>query len=518
MRGPARTTQFTRRVSATHDWVPPVDGWRTDENIANMGASSAFVLDNWFPESNRVRIRLGSVAYATGLGGDVQTLIAYSGATNKLFATANGHIWDITGGGTPTSLISGLTSDRWSAQQFTNAGGHWIRMVNGADTPRLYDGTSWTTTAITGITDAKKLLAVTAYRSRLWFIEKDTTNVWYLATSAVSGAASQLDVGGNMKFGGTVAAISTWPMSTQTGLDQSLVVVTTEGEILIYHGSDPSDPSTWMFFGGFKIGSPLGGDRCMLNVGGDIAIMTVDGIIPISKAVQVDRGAIYSGAMTAKIAPSWLETVAATGTAASQWQLVSFPKRKMAIVNLPNALGPYQYVMNTETGAWCRFTGLTASCWATWQDGLYFGSSDGTVYEAETGGNDNGASIDALMVGAWTELGDSLSQKYVKMVGASTLSDFYSQVFIGVSTNYVTSVPQSVTSGAGSVTASYWDSALWDTSYFAGATFGRQFASPGSVGVAFAPTIRALVYADSATAPEAAIIGGSMVYEMGQPI
>jgi hypothetical protein len=40
----------------------------------------------------------------------------------------------------------------------------------------------------------------------------------------------------------------------------------------------------------------------------------------------------------------------------------------------------HQFVMNTETGSWCRFTGMNAGCWSLLGDNLYFGGNDGAVY------------------------------------------------------------------------------------------------------------------------------------------
>ncbi|MGO7428545.1 hypothetical protein ACCT09_54750, partial [Rhizobium ruizarguesonis] len=95
-------------------------------------------------------------------------------------------------------------------------------------------------TIISGIPDASLLIAVTAYRSRLWFIEKNSTNVWYLATDAVSGTATVLPVGGNMKYGGTLIAINVWTIPVSTGLQQCLVLISSEGEVIVFQGSDPS--------------------------------------------------------------------------------------------------------------------------------------------------------------------------------------------------------------------------------------------------------------------------------------
>ncbi|MFJ6323824.1 MULTISPECIES: hypothetical protein [unclassified Rhizobium] len=605
VRKPARVTAVNRRVSDTADWVAPTGGWRTDVEMADMPKDAAFQLDNFFPEANRVRARYGSNPFATGLGSDVQTVIPYSGLSNKLFAAAGGNIYDVTAGGVVGApVVTGMSGAHWSAQQYTNVGGQFLRLVNGIDIPLLYNGSSWTnnylvgtatlatqtvsvkagtytlsffgtgsvalsgagtgtlagtgvsnrvsltftagagtltvtvtgsvtnaqlevgsaptpyisSTMITGIPDPSVLIAVAAYRSRLWFIERNSTNVWYLGTDAVSGAATQLPIGGNMKYGGTLVAIGVWTIPIANGLVQCLVLMSSEGEIIVFQGSDPSNSSNWSLLGTFKLGRPLGTDRCLLNVGADLAIMTTDGIVPITKAVQLDRGATDLGAITSKIGPTWRETVAAIGTTSAQWQLAAFPKRQMAIVNLPSTFGPYQYVMNTETGAWCRFVGLVSSCWATWQDRLFFGSSDGNVYEAEVGANDNGQPIDALLVGAWRRYGDGFSSKFTKLIAVDAQIGSATKMYAGVSTDYQASVPSALLSSTSNVPAAMWGSAIWGVSKFPGTSFVRTDASSGAVGIALAPTIRALISGTSGSVSEGAVVGGSILYEKGQPI
>jgi hypothetical protein len=508
-----------QRVSDSGPWKAPIGGWRTDVTLADMPKDAAYQLDNFFPESNRIRARYGSNIWASGLGATVQTIIPYSGASNKLFAAAGTQIFDVTSGGVASSVVTGQTGARWSVQQYTNPGGSFLRLVNGLDVPLLYDGTSWATTAITGTgLTSNNLSVVVAYRSRLWFIERNTTKIWYLATDAVSGAATAFPVGGSMKYGGVLVAMGVWSIPVQTGITQCLVLISSEGEVLVYQGSDPTTASGFSLLGTFKLGKPLGFDRCLLNVGADLAIMTTDGIIPITKAVQLDRGATDLGAITAKIAPTWLQTLTDVGTTSDEWQLTGYPRRRMAIVNLPETAGPYQYVMNTETGAWCRFVGLASTCWATWQDRIFFGTASGNVIEAEVGSIDSGNPIDCLAVGAWQTFGDGISPKYSTMIGANLQSGASTNFYLGVSADYTVTIPSALANLLPTTNPAKWDVSLWDQAYFVGTTIGRKIATSTAVGVALAPVIRAQISGDSTSISEAGVIGGTFLFQKGQPV
>jgi hypothetical protein len=512
---------MTSRKAISGEWVAPTGGWRTDVTLADMKKDAAYQLDNFFPESNRVRARYGSNIFATTLGATVQTIIPYNGSINKLFAAAGTQVFDITSGGVAVSVQTGMTGARWSYQVYTNVAGSFLRMVNGLDTPLLYDGSTWANTALTGPANVNNLSVVLAYRSRLWYIEKNTTKLWYAATDAVSGALTSFPVGGSMKFGGVLIGMGVWTIPVASGVMQCLVLMTSEGEILVYQGSDPTTSTganAFTLLGTFKVGHPLGYDRCFLNVGADLAIMTTDGIIPITKAVQLDRGATDLGAITAGIAPTWLQTIADQGTTSDEWQLIGFARRRMAIVNLPETAGPYQYVMNTETGAWCRFYGLASTCWGTWNDRLFFGTASGNVVEAEVGSNDSGSPIDCLMVGAWQTFGDPIAPKYSTLIGASLQSGASTTFYLGVSADYTVTVPTALSNLLPTANPAKWDVSLWDQSYFTGTAIGRQYAASTGFGVSLAPVVRALVSGDSTSISEAGVIGGAFLYQRGQPV
>lgn len=509
----------TRRVSKDYDFPAPVGGWRTDVTLSDMPKDSAAVLDNFFPEATKVGMRRGYASWSTGLVNSINTLIPYNGTTNKLFAAAGANIFDVTvGGAVGAAAVSCLGSSRWNYANFANsAGTKYLRLVNGVDTPLAYDGTTWgTSPAITGtgLTPAN-LLAVTTYRSRLWFIEKNTTKIWYLTTDAVGGAATALDVGNVMKRGGSLVAMDVWSIPVATGINQSLVLMSSQGELIIYQGSNPADPANWSLLGVFLVGKPLG-DRPLRSIGGDLAILCQDGVVPISKAITLDRSTISNQSLTEKITPTWKDAVADAG-ALNGWQIEIFPQRLMVIINVPLSSSTVQYVMNSVTGAWCRFTNIAATCWTTWNDKLFFGTSSGVLYQAETGSLDGTLTIDGLLVGAYNRLNSGFSQKQAKMLSMSLNLGTNSKALAGVSVDYITKQPTSNLT-APTITASRWGSAIWGISTFTGQKSVRRVSTAAGVGIAFAPTLRGLISGDNSSTSVLDLIGGSMAYETGNPV
>ena len=501
------------------DWVAPVGGWRTDVTLVEMPPTAAATLVNFFPETGFVRARNGSQPWLTGIDGSVQTLMPYSGLAQKLFAAAGTKILDATLAGVAGASVFTITNSYLSFANFTNAAGHWLMNVNGSDTPFTYNGTTWATTAITGPADPTKLFVVANYRSRLYFLEKGTTDVWFLPTDAIAGAAQAFHLGDVLRFGGLPIGITTWTMQVQTGVQQVLCIMTSEGELVIYQGSDPTTATNFSLMGTFKLGYPLGLDRSMYPVGGDLAIMTVDGIVPASQAITMDPAATDQSSMTKAIAPTWLSTVQSVGRNTIGWQFITYPGRRMAIVNVPDpAVGVYQFVMNAESLAWTLFSGMPATSWAVSQGNLFFGTAGAGVWQGDVGSSDNTAPIDCLSVGAWNRAGDGLAPKSTTLIGVDCIIDSNVSLYAGASFDYATTIPSALGSSNISAAAADWDIGLWDSAEWSGVSPARLIADASGAGVVFAPTIRALIKGSASITSNCQILGGTMHVQMGSGI
>jgi hypothetical protein len=368
----------------------PYKGWDAISPLEAMDPASAVILDNWFPEPAYVRFRGGSASWATGLGaGPVETLFPYHGiTTNKLFAARGTSIFDVTAtGAVGAAAVAGLTNARWQQVMQSTAGGQFLFIVNGADAPRTFDGTSWATPAISGIT-ASNAVHVNVHKRRIWMVLKDSTKAAYLPVDSIAGAATTFDFGSLMTLGGYLVAMGTWTMDSGWGPDDFAVFITSRGQAIVYAGTDPSSSDTWAIKGVYNVGAPIG-RRCFAKVGGDLAVITVDGVISLAQAISMDRAAVQRVAITNKIQRA-MNTAAKSAKDNFGWELVTYAKGTACYLNVPltEATLQHQYVMNTIHGAWCRYTGQNANCWAVFNDRLYFGGAGGVVYESDKGNKD----------------------------------------------------------------------------------------------------------------------------------
>lgn len=270
-------------------------------------------------------------------------------------------------------------------------------------------GTYIVSPAVTGV-DPRNLIHVNLYKNRLFFVEKNSLSVWYMPLNSISGAASEIDLSPLFKMGGYLMAMVTWTIDNAAGVNEYAGFISSEGEVVIYLGTDPATADNWNIEATFHMGRPVG-RRCFVKVGSDVIVICADGFYPLSKALLTDRSQ-QQDAISDKIVNLVNNDVKAYA-ANFGWQACLYPTGNKLIINVPRREGEiqYQYVMNTITGAWCRFTGWNANCFETMNDELFFGgnlgygANTGYVAKADVGFSDNGAFINAEVKTAFRYFG-----------------------------------------------------------------------------------------------------------------
>ena len=255
---------MARAPSTSKALPPPVRGWNTREALADMPVECAVIMDNVFPQTDDVQVRRGYTSHATGMSGSVETLIEYTplSGTNELFAANAGDIYDVTSSGAiGAAVVTGQSNNRYQQTQIGTSGGQFVFVCNGADTPKTYNGSTWADSTITGPTIAN-LIWCNLHQRRLWVGEVDSLTAWYGGTNAIGGSFTQFSLAGIAKLGGYIMAMGTWTRDAGDGQDDVAVFITSEGEAIVYEGTDPSAASTWSLIGVFRIGRPIG-RRCI---------------------------------------------------------------------------------------------------------------------------------------------------------------------------------------------------------------------------------------------------------------
>lgn len=502
--------------------MAPHRGWIRNEALANSKPGGAELMDNWFPTPEGCRIRRGSAKRAT-IDAAVTHIASYVyGAVEKLFAADAENIFDVTSPAdvdvAPTADVGSQTSGDWSSLQFTTAGGSFLVMVNGNDDMQQYTGSAWravntgTTPAITGV-NTSDLSHVWKYSSRLWFIGEGMS-AWYLPALNVAGAATEFVLQGVFSRGGSLLFGATFSYDAGDGLDDYCIFVTTEGEFAMYAG-DPA--STMTKVGVYSIGRPLH-KNAHFPAGGDIGVLTDDGVASIKVAITKDRAGALGNAITYPIEEAWRLAMNERNSGVNSFSCVIWPSKTMLVIGIPAAGSQKKitYVANTRTGAWCRYVGWDIRAIHIFNDKLYFGTRDGFVIEGEVTGADQGAAYSATVIPKFSDFGDASEKAALHArIIARANNAFTPQLFANA--DYATETPTALAVDSDE-NENTWDSGVWGTSTWGSAfdTKARQSEWQGvaAVGQSLAPGLQ--VKTGRTTAPDVELVALHLVYENGE--
>lgn len=474
MRRPAVLRRPQKQKISRQASIPaPVGGWNARDPIANMPPEDAIILDNLFPSTSDVMLRKGADDHVTGINQQVESLMPYNNGagTQQLFGAADDSFYNVTSAGAVgAAVVTGLTNGRWESINFATTAGQFLLACNGVDNMQRWDGSTWltitgaSTGAITGVnTDDVANLAV--HKNRVWMVEKDTLSAWYLPADAIAGAASEFPLNGVAKRGGYLVAVEGWTIDGGDGVDDYWMAITSEGELIAYRGTDPSDATKWALVGVWTVGQPIG-KRCFLRVGGELLLITKGGVLPVSK-VLLSKVVDAKAAITDKIAGALTSAVASYGSNFG-WQLLDYPGGPMILLNVPTQEGSmqHQYVMNRDTGRWCRFKGIEANCWALLDGEPYFGGN-GVVGKLWGSFDDNSDNIEGDMKQAFNYFGSRGVIKDFKDARPVFASDGSPAILSSLNLDYNDDEPSGSLTFA-PTTYAIWDTAVWDTGTWGG--------------------------------------------------
>lgn len=459
-------------IEATEQTVrfpAPIRGLITSELLDNEIEASCCVLENFIPTSNGVRVRGGSVK-RVNVPSAVKYLFAYTNITGfDYFACTDTNIYkytDATADGTilTTPSLATRTNADYSHLETQTDGGSFLLLVNGTDNLQVYNGTNWqlvngssTPFSITGV-NTNLFSHVWNYNNRVFYIQKNSFNAWYMPINSIGGLAVKLPLTGIFKNGGFLLFGATISSDSGDGFNDRCVFVTTKGEFAVYSG-DPSSVNSWKLDGVFNLGYALG-KNSYIKTYGDLLVATRNGLLSINSVMQ---GQPTSKSISQNIKKDWQNDVLRLQSN-DVYKISHCNNSNLVFIALPSNLGVI-YVLNLDTMAWSKIKGWNVNTLMITDCNLFFGGSNGWVYLGDSGGYDDGKLFDARLCYNFLSLGSKVGLKITTRIKESWRysSDFISKVSVNSDYNVVFQTPPNVIT-LGSVNSSKWDIAKWDLS------------------------------------------------------
>jgi hypothetical protein len=345
---------------------------------------------------------------------------------------------------------------------------------------------TYTVLGITGV-NSNTFVNINMCQDRLFFVQKDTMTFWYLAVESIGGAASDFPLGSIARSGGFLQAMGTWTLDAGYGVDDLSAFVTSMGEVIVYKGTNPSDSNAWSLVGVWQMGQTFA-RRCFYKFAGDLLLLTQDGLVPMSAALQSSRLDPRIN-LTDKIFYA-VSQAATQYYALFGWQINFFASENMLILNIPNGTNYDQYVMHTITKSWAKFTGINALCWeVSGNNKIYFGSTGfvGNFYDTNS---DAGSNIVATAQQAYSYFESRGQLKRFTLVRPILQTDNgLPTVLCGISTDFDT-VPltSQIAFNPSIVNTGIWDVSEWDEANWGGGLTVTKFWQ-GVNGLGFAGSV-----------------------------
>ncbi|WP_199741923.1 hypothetical protein [Corallococcus sp. CA047B] len=473
----------------------PMGGLNSISAGSAMPPSDCVRLFNLVPAEQGLRSRLGWREWCTGLTGSADNFVrslhaftgsAANGASNRVFAVTSTGIWDVTSSSTsPTQALAFPVTTGDAGYGYSTvmvaAGGHYLLYCDEVNGYHVYSESSGTWTAIAfgagpsevGGVNPSNLVHVHVFKNRVWFVERDTGNAWYLATGAIYGTATSLSMGRQFRAGGPLVGLYSWTYDGGSGMDDSLVGISNGGDVVIWQGTDPA--SDFALRGVWQVGAPPAGRDLAASVGGDCWLLTRFGLQPISQLVVGANSEVASSQLpTAKVAS--LFNNAMQGKAAKKgWAMRLHPEDATLLVMVPTEDGQAteQLVMALAPRSWSRYRDLPIYSSCVLSGKLYYGTVDGKVgindgyVDGRTLADPNSyTAVQWALLTSFQNLG-SASMKQVQMVRPTFLTEgsapsYNAQARYRYDFTELASVSQAANTG------SLWDVGTWDSAVWAG--------------------------------------------------
>ena len=478
---------FPQKQSIRPATMPaPVGGINSLSSLSAMEPTDALYLKNIDATAYGLKVRPGYSEWANGYSGDeVKTIIPYKGTAEDgtedlLLACTSVGIYDITSSTTtPTAVVTWGTSSSdagWcSFDIFTNDAGNRVLLVCDLENglyQYLESSGVWSVPVITGVS-AGNLVQLTIWKTRVWYVEKDTNKAWYSDTGTYSGALTSFNYGSKFRAGGYLSALYGWTLDSGVGPDDYLVATSSAGDVIVYAGTNPSSSATFGQVGVWFVGPFPIGRRQGSRFGGDLLLLSSYGVISCKDLLEGKNPFTYEGSLSYKINrllnAKMQRTIMDYG-----WEIKLHPDlAKIVICSPKESNQPYtQYTYDINLQAWSIWNGIPMTTSESYSNTFYAGAAlkvykvTGTLDNVTLAASDPQPIYWSFLT-SYSELEEPQVNKVVEFIRPRFYAGGEPTYKVKAYYDYDLS-DQAQISGSSGVTGSAWDVDAWDSAIWGG--------------------------------------------------
>ncbi len=307
-------------------------------------------------------------------------------------------------------------------------------------------------------------------------------------------------------------AIGSWSRDGGDGADDLFVAVTSEGEVVVYQGTDPAAAATWSLVGVFRIARPIS-RRCFVKAGADLGVLTVDGPVSLTQVLPSAGSVPRRTTLTDKICDAF-RLAYSIAPSSSAWSIMEAPSEGLILINAPDSTAgsSSQFVMSADTGGWAKWTGINPVCMGLFNDEIYFGKAGGVVSRYGETFSDDNQPITTQLQTAFVALKGIEDKRYTMARPIMQGPQGYVPNFV-IRTNYDLSPATVSTVTVVLGDGAEWDVATWDVSpWYANAIPITKWQSVSGIG-----SVASLAFS-VATDIEMTLQGVDLMFDQGGPL
>jgi len=482
---------------------------------ANSDPMKATILDNWLIDEDKIRCRHGrKKIYTHPDGAPIESIVPFYGfPTQNMALGTNGKLTSYSG----VTLHSGYLGNNWSWTSFANLGAQtYTLMVNGFDGVWSWDGSNLagglvketvTAPASASWINPDKFDIILTHQNHVWFADTENLAVYYLPLQQKAGEVKYLPLNAIFKRGGLVRAVFSWTVDGGDGMNDKLVIFSSNGECAIYSGTDPD--TDYSLDGVYRFDSPMS-KHSVVQYGGELYVLISTGLVPMSSLMKAQVEQL--GQTDRNVFSAFTENSRRFRNLPG-WEAFIDPSSSRIICNMPQGTANryQQMVRFMPTQYWTSWSAIPSRSIGWLNSVLYFGDDSGNLYASGRSYlDDDGAAIKVDVQLAWSNF-RTAGVKHFKMAKPYIETDGQPKPIIDIQVDFETNPPVNQPDLTFSTEGADWDTATWDESDWAPpSTMVAKWSGVGRLGTVGAFRMRAFV-----KGCEFAFAGADILYETG---